>query len=352
MKYYKSETEFNCGVDLHSRCMYVCLMDRSGKILVHENIPLNDFAVFLHKVEAYRHDLTVTCECTFNWYWFADACEDAGLTFVLAHALYLHSIHGGKHKHDREDSKELADILRTNRLPPAYVYPRTHRPVRELLRRRIHFVWQRAELLGHLSSGVMVHGHAPIPKCSHRRVKDPWFEKILECYKEPLLRTAAEADMDIIRACDQVILRLEGELLRYTKRERAAEFNLLQTIPGVANILALTILYEIDTIDRFPSVQDFISYCRLVKGTVGSAGKVTGTRGGKLGNGYLKWAFREAAVLGKRHDPHLRGLAQRLEARRGKHMANAILAAKLGRAAYFMLKNGKGFDPMQLAQAA
>ena len=156
MKYYTSQTEFNCGVDLHSRQMYMCVMDRSGNILVHCNIPGNDFELFLKKVAPYRQDLTITCECTFNWYWFADACEEAGITFILSHALYLRSIHGGKHKNDKEDSKELADILRTNRLPPAYVYPKVHRPVRTLLRRRIHFVQLRSELLGHLSCGVMV----------------------------------------------------------------------------------------------------------------------------------------------------------------------------------------------------
>ena len=95
MKYYKSTTEFNCGIDLHARQMYACVMDRDGKKLVHTNIKGNDFSYFLKRVEAYRHDLTVVSECTFNWYWLADACFDADIEFVLAHALYLKHIHGG-----------------------------------------------------------------------------------------------------------------------------------------------------------------------------------------------------------------------------------------------------------------
>ena len=63
MKYYNSTTEFNCGIDLHARQMYVCLMDRSGKKLVHTNIRNNDFNFFLKLVAPYRHDLTVCCEC-------------------------------------------------------------------------------------------------------------------------------------------------------------------------------------------------------------------------------------------------------------------------------------------------
>src|SRR6266487_292758 len=47
MKYYTSTTEFNCGIDLHARQRYVCLMDRQGRKLVHCNVKHNDFPFFL-----------------------------------------------------------------------------------------------------------------------------------------------------------------------------------------------------------------------------------------------------------------------------------------------------------------
>jgi len=71
MKYYISTTQFNCGIDLHARSMYVCLMDRDGNKLLHTNIKNNDFDFFLKRIEPYRHDLTVVCECMFGWYWLA-----------------------------------------------------------------------------------------------------------------------------------------------------------------------------------------------------------------------------------------------------------------------------------------
>src|SRR6059058_2058649 len=75
MKYYTSSTEFNCGIDLHARQMYVCVMDRQGKKRVHTNVKDNDFSFFLKLIEPYKHDLTVCCECMFGWYWLADACQ-------------------------------------------------------------------------------------------------------------------------------------------------------------------------------------------------------------------------------------------------------------------------------------
>jgi hypothetical protein len=45
VKYYTSTTEYNCGIDLHARQMYVCVMDRQGKKLVRCNVKDNDFEV-------------------------------------------------------------------------------------------------------------------------------------------------------------------------------------------------------------------------------------------------------------------------------------------------------------------
>src|SRR2546430_9508194 len=110
--------------------MYVCLMDRQGKKLVHTNVKDNDFAYFLKLIEPYKHSLTVCCECMFGWYWLADACQAAGLTFVLAHALYVGAIHGGQNKNDRIDSEKLTHLLRSIPMPPHYVFHAASRTLR------------------------------------------------------------------------------------------------------------------------------------------------------------------------------------------------------------------------------
>src|SRR5207302_8865167 len=117
--------------------------------------------------------------------------------------------------------------------------------------------------------------------------------------------------------------QLEEELQRQTKRIACREYTLLKTIPGIGESLSLTILYEIGDIERFPTIKDFLSYCRLVKGTVASAGKIKGLRGAKLGNPYLRWAFGEAAVIAERDHALIGPLVQRLEAKMGnKFKAN------------------------------
>src|SRR5512133_223382 len=351
MKYYTSTTEFNCGIDLHARQMYVCVMDRQGKKLVHTNVKNNDFEFFLKLVQPYRHDLTVCCECMFGWYWLADACQAANLTFVLAHALYLKAIHGGKNKNDRIDSEKLAHLLRSNLIPPSYVYPADKRPLRALLRQRTYFVWSRSELLARIHSHQLAHNRVP-PKQT-RRVRDPWEEALLKAEDHPLRKIALQNELAMVKHFDHQIFQLEEELQRLTKQVACREYALLKTVPGIGESLGLTILYEIGDIERFPTVKDFLSYCRLVKGTVASAGKIKGLRGAKLGNPYLRWAFGEAAVIAKRDHYRLKPLAQQLEARMNgnKFKANTVIAIKLARAAYFMLKNKTVFDPDRLTAA-
>jgi transposase len=351
MKYYTSSTEYNCGIDLHARQMYVCVMDRQGKKLVHTNVKDNDFAFFLKLVQPYRQDLTVCCECMFGWYWLADACQAAGLKFVLAHALYVKAIHGGKNKNDRIDSEKLTHLLRSNLIPPAYVYPAELRPLRALLRQRIYYVWRRAELLARIHSHQLAHNR--IPAKQTRRVRDSWEEQLLGAEDHPLRQIALKNDLAMIRHFDHQIFQLEKELQRQTKEVACREFALLQTVPGIGENLGLTVLYEIGHIERFPTVKDFLSYCRLVKGTVASAGRIKGLRGAKLGNPYLRWAFGEAAVIAKRDHFRIRPLAQRLEARMqgNKFKANTVVAIKLARAVYFMLKNKTVFEPERLVAA-
>ena len=98
------------------------------------------------------------------------------------------------------------------------------------------------------------------------------------------------------------------------------------------------------TSSRFPRVQDFVSYCRLVKCAKESAGKRYGTSGTKIGNAHLKWAFSEAAVLFLRDNPAGQKYLARLEKKHGKGKALTILAHKLARAVYYMLKRDTAFD--------
>jgi len=139
MDYAQIDSTYYCGIDLHARSMYVCIMDRTGNLLFHRQMR-NEVALLLAALEPYRPQVVVGVESTFNWYWLADGCHQAGIPFYLGHALYLKAIHGAKKKNDRIDSKVITDLLRGNLFPLAYPYPQQMRATRDLLRRRHRYV--------------------------------------------------------------------------------------------------------------------------------------------------------------------------------------------------------------------
>ena len=122
MRFYTKQHKFYCGIDLHTRKMYVCVLSSSGEIMIHRNLE-TDSNAFLDLIDPYRQDIVLAAECMFTWYWLADLCVSEGIPFVLGHALYMKAIHGGKSKNDKIDSHEIAVLLRGGMLPQAYVYP-------------------------------------------------------------------------------------------------------------------------------------------------------------------------------------------------------------------------------------
>jgi transposase len=133
-------------------------------------------------------------------------------------------------------------------------------------------------------------------------------------------------------------------IVQTAKQHDAQTLYRLQSVPGIGKILSLVLLYEIHDISRFPRVQDVVSYCRLVKCAQESAGKRYGSAGTKIGNAYLQWAFSEAAVLFLRNNPTGQNYLARLEKTHGKGKALTVLAHKLARAIYDMLKRDMVFD--------
>jgi transposase len=155
-------------------------------------------------------------------------------------------------------------------------------------------------------------------------------------------------DIEMIRTYDGILSQLEKSIIKLANNHDPVSYALLQTIPGVGPIIALIILYEPENIRRFASVQDFVSYSRLVKCAKESNGKKCGSGGSKIGNAHLKWAFSEAAVLFLKGNDPAKKYLDRLTRKHGKSKALSILAHKLGRAVYFMLKNKEAFDQDKL----
>jgi len=348
MNFYTQQHKHYCGIDLHARAMYVCILDQNGTKLVHKNLPTTPEAL-LRLIAPYREDLVVGVECMFTWYWLADLCAKEGLAFVLGHALYMKAIHGGKAKNEKSDAQKIAVLLRGGMFPQAYVYPAAMRATRDLLRRRCHLARKRAELLAHLHNP---NSQYHLPEMGKRLANKANREDVAEHFPAPSVRKTIEVDGSLIDHYDQVLGEVELYLTRSAETDAVQTFARVQSVPGIGQILALVLLYEIQDITRFPRVQDFGSDCRLVKGTKESNGNRLGTSGKKIGNVHLRWAFAEAAVLFIRQSQPGKEYFATLEHSHGKAKALTGLAHKVGRAVYDLLSREQAFDLQRFVTAS
>src|SRR5262245_36276045 len=257
MRFYTKQHQFYCGIDLHARTMYVCILSQGGEIVLHRNMPSRPEAL-LKAIAPYRDDIVIAVECIFTWYWLADLCAQEGLPFVLGHALYMKAIHGGKAKNDKIDSQKIAVLLRGGMLPQAYVYPAEMRATRDLLRRRMHLMRKRAALLAHVQN---TNSQYNLPEIGKKIAYKANRDGVAERFPDPTVQKSIEVDLALIDAYDRLLTDLELYIVKTARQQDANTLYLLQTVPGIGKILSLVLLYEIHQIDRFPRVQDFVSYC-------------------------------------------------------------------------------------------
>ncbi len=296
---------------------------------------------FRTAVAPFREGLVVGCECMHCWYWLADICRDDNIAFLLGHAWGMKAVHGSKTKCDRNDAEAIARLLKGGNFPLAYAYPKERRGLRDLLRARLRLVRQRAELYGHVhtarrqlnlppvSNDVKYKSKRASATSRHRRPLRPPPRR-----GRPVAAGAAGHHHPPPRERHRgrrppALLHRDGRFAIDARRRHRHR---------------LTILLEIDTIDRFDTRQQFCSYARLCGARQESAGKKVGCGNAKQGNAWLKWAFSEAAVLSAQKDERIGKYLDKLSSRLGKAKALSALAHKLGRAFYHMLHKKEVFN--------
>src|SRR5437867_1683884 len=213
MRFYTRQHRHYCGVDLHARTMYLCILSHDGEILLERNLRC-DPQLFLRTIEPYREDLVVAVECIFTWYWLADLCARENVPFVLGHALYMKAIHGGKAKNDKIDAHKIAALLRGGMIPQAYVYPAPMRSTRDLLRRRLYLVRQRAELLSHI---LNTNSQCNLPDFGGRINYKSNREGVAERFLDASVRKSVEVDLQLLDRYDELIQELELYIVRTAK---------------------------------------------------------------------------------------------------------------------------------------
>jgi hypothetical protein len=207
---YTNPHTFYCGIDLHARSMYVCILSHDGETLLHRHRKAAPES-FRTAVAPYREGLVVAVECMFTWYWLADLCAAQEIPFVLGHALSMNALHGGKAKHDTIDSHKMAALLRGGMRPKADVYPAAMRGTRDLLRRRPHLMRKRSELLSH---GQHTASPDNLPYIGKNIAYKANRAGVAERFHDPAVQKTIAVDLALITYDDELLRNLELSSLK------------------------------------------------------------------------------------------------------------------------------------------
>jgi len=330
--------------DLHSNNSYLGIKDETGKPIFRKKLP-NEPEKVLKALEPYRNDIAgIVVESTYNWYWLVDMLMKEGYKVHLANTSAIQKYSGMKHADDKDDAFWLCDMLRLNILPEGYIYPREDRPIRDLLRKRLHLVRLRTSLMVSLQNII----------CRNNgfRLKTSDVKALSEDRTAPYLsdnEDIALAGSVTKRSIDFLTRQInEIEAVILAKVNLRPPYTRLLSVFGIGKILALTIMLETGPISRFAKVGNYVSYCRKVSSKWLSNDKIKGKGNKKSGNKYLAWAYSEAAEHARRNYTQARTYYNRKMQKTNMMVAHNALAHKLARAAYYVMRDDVVFKPEKI----
>lgn len=320
------------------------MIDASGEKILSKKLA-NDPDLIMGVLKTYKDRIMgIVVESTFNWYWLVDLLMDEGLQVHLANPSAIQKYAGLKHMDDKHDAFWLAELLRLGILPEGYIYPKEERPVRDLLRKRGHLVRLRTSLILSLQNIIDRNCGVRLTVNDIKRVREDRVKPILEYNRD--LSLAGSVSKETIDFLGRQIRKIEKIVEAKTILKQA--YQPLRTLPGIGQILALTIMLETGPIGRFAKAGNYVSYCRKVSSLWKSNGKTKGKGNKKNGNKYLAWAFSEASEFARRYDMRAKAYYTRKMQKTNFMVAHTALAHKLAKAAYYVIKDQVPFMPEKL----
>lgn len=333
------------GIDYHKKYSHVTAIDQAGRVIRSErlnNMP-DEFQEFFDGLDGPSRTVV---EASRTWGVMFDLLEERrGVESVtLAHPLKVRAIAEAKIKTDKIDAETLAQLLRADLIPAAYIPNRETRLFKEMIRQRIFLVRMRTRL----KNRIHVHLdrlHIPVPA-----VSDVFGQRGTAYLKKLKLEGV---DGEILRE-NLILLEVLSELIKKAEKEVASlmgddpRVRLLRTVPGLGPVLAAVVAMEIDDIHRFRASAKLAAYSGLVPSTHASGGKVYHGHLLPTCNKWLRWAFIEAAWVALRSSPYCRGFYEKRKIHKSSHIAAVALARRLSEIVWHVLMENRAYEERPL----
>jgi transposase len=317
------------GIDVHRKRSQVAVVDAGGEVLANRNVP-NGVRPILSVIGELPAGTPAAYEAAFGWGWLLELLEGYGFEPHMVHPLQCKAIASARLKNDKVDAATLAQLLRADLLPEAWIAPPQVRQLRAMLRHRAQLVRLRTLLRNRVHAVLADHGHGRPAGCW----SGPGRQWLASLELPAVSREVIDDALALMDAIQQPVDRLDAEVRQRAKADPRVK--VLTQLPGVGPFTALVLLAEIGDITRFGSARKLASWAGLTPTVRGSDRTVHHGHISKQGPTWARWVLCEAAQTAKRH-PDFAPAYEALSRRRGKKIATTAIARKLITRAYHLL---------------
>jgi len=322
---------FVCGLDVHKDSTYATILDSDGKIVNQTRMNSERVLSYLSRFRVDRVGLEASNQVAPLY----RQLVSKGYDVFVSHPKKTRYIAEAKIKSDRVDSKAIAELVRLDALPLAYMPDEKTAALREKVRRRAFLVRERVKLRVKIKS-ILTYEGIRWPS-DHGLFTGKGVEWLHALGLEPV-----ESYLRVIKPLDDEIRLLSKQLRGLAEDDE--DVKLLMTIPGIGYYSALLVKSEVGDINRFSFGEKLCSYAGLVPSTHASGASVRHGGITKEGSRWLRWVMVEAAQTHvHKYDTAITRAYHRIAERRGRRVAVVAAARKLLMCCYSVLKNRRAY---------
>ncbi len=324
--------EYYCGIDIHKDNYVACLMDKDGNEIRSLEFKANKESLQQFLVGIPNSDCTMTIENCTMWRYAYKILNELGFNKIkLADAIATKKLIGSK-KTDYYDAKALADLTRSNLLPQLYIPNEDILHLRDLTH---HLMFIREIIRKHkvkIKSELQKQGLKYSPKI---------WNSIGFHWLKSLKNNTVTSLVFLLEKISQEEKKIHSDVKKIAKSLKQTQ--LLMTIQGVGEYLALVIYAEIGTISRFLSVKKFVMYSGLCPG-INQSGNSSYNIKNLRYNRTLKHAFQlasgRASIMA---DSYFQKKYLAIKAKKDMPKARRIIAQKMAIITWNMLTKNQEF---------
>ena len=340
---------YYAGLDVHQKTCDIALVDPEGRVVRRWHVPTSP-----KTLDIWARELRAVCgETPVALALEASTAGKAvflhlrklGLDVHMGHPKKLESIRSSDTKTDRNDAEELARLLQSRHFPESYVPTEEIDQLRDWVRTREEQVDKLRRVKIQIRSLLVKH---------HLQHEASKFSDIFGVQALHWLNTlelsgpADQRQLQVLLEEGALLARQVDDLTADLAREAVGrkDVELLQSIPGIDYVLALTIVAEVGDVHRFPNRRKFAAYCGVVPRNRDTGGRVAKHAPARHGNPRLTWALGMATqiIVQKLRHGHLFAKFEILQRRVGVAKALTAVAHRLAFTIYGLWKNGEPYE--------